>query len=119
MLIRLISPKLSLPTSTHQFINQKLTRKLDQYLSDFREDIKTATLTVKQSRSWLYTLNFDMNLPKKSRIFASASGKDLHATLIVLREKITRQLTRYRHKLTAKKFSRLPPKSDTPALGSV
>lgn len=81
-------------------IQKRLISKLKKHLTNFESYIQNAALTIKQGSRWGYNLRFTMNLPKNEKIFAEATGKTITSALVPLRDKITKQLQRYRSKLS-------------------
>lgn len=106
MKTQLIGTKISPREFREDLIQKRLISKLKKYLTNFETHIQNAALTIRQGSRWGYNLRFNMSLPKNEKVFAEASGKTIEDALVPLRDKITKQLQKYRSKLSINHQSR-------------
>jgi len=100
MNIQIHSDNLELTSEFKELIHQKLTLKLDQLLSDFPNDQKTAVVHLAKDKYDHFTANFDMNLPgKNGHIFAKNTHINLLSAIIGIREQIEKQIKKYKSEL--------------------
>jgi len=99
MHIKLVGNPTALTPHKLKLIHQRLTSKLAKYTRPFQTSFQRSALTIKRGSRWGYIANFTMILPKNENIFAQAEGKTISATLVPLRQKIAKQLHKYRARL--------------------
>jgi len=99
MKIQIIGADLKINKRIKKLIQEKIAIGLEKHLQNFGKDIKTATVKIYKRTRWGYRVNFDMRLPGKENIFAKASHRYLPSAIIQLREKIERQIKKYKTQL--------------------
>jgi len=99
MNIQITTENLEITPTFKKLITEKL-EKLDQLLTDFDNDQKTASIHVTKDKYKEYTVNFDMNLPgKNGHLFAKNSHKNLLSSVVGIREQIEKQIKKYKDDL--------------------
>jgi len=93
MNLQIISDNTPVTDRMKEYITEKLTTRLDKFLSKYEEDTKHATLRVsKIEKTNTYILKFAMNLPGKE-VFAKAERKaDFKAAVTDIRDKVLSQI---------------------------
>lgn len=99
MEIELIMKNISLTDQQLKIIRDKFESKLSQLISDFDSDTKRATMTVAKRSGWGYEVKYTMNLPQKKYIHAQAVNDSFETAIIDLREKIERQIKKYKEEI--------------------
>ena len=99
MNIQILGDNISLSSKVKKLIDAKINLKLEKLLTDFAPDLKIASMRVTKDKIGHFTVNFDMNLPKKEYLFASTSHVNLESALIDLSEQIEKQIKRYKQTL--------------------
>lgn len=84
-------------------IDKKINKGLDKYLSNFNDEINTATLRLKKRSRWGYKVNLSMWLPGKKHIFAAARHEDLTLALVQLKKEVSRQIIDYLGRVSVKR----------------
>ncbi len=84
-------------------LQEKFIVKIEKYLTNFNEDIKTASIRIKKGSRWGYRINFSLYLPEKKHIFAEEKHEDLAVAITQLEKEITRQIREYKERITRKR----------------
>lgn len=75
-----------------------MNRHLDKLLQNYNQEVKTAVVKVGRGTRWGWEVNFDLMLPGNHRIFADHKDENLVVTFTGLREKLEKQIKKYREK---------------------
>src|SRR3989339_1734162 len=89
-----ISPK------TRNLIDEKITTPIDKLLTNFSPDAKTVHLRIGQDKFKNLKVSFDLTLPGKEHIFATATHHLLESALIDLQQEVEKQIKKYKERLT-------------------
>lgn len=99
MQVKIIGENIEINKYIQNLISDKIATDLNKYLKNFSKDVKTATVKIVKRKDWGYKVDFEMWLPEKKQIFANAIHKDLSSAVVQLREKLERQIKKYKEKL--------------------
>jgi ribosome-associated translation inhibitor RaiA len=99
MNLQITGDNFDLSDSNRQLINQKVSEHLDKLLTNFDPDIKIASMRISKDKLGNFSVNFDMNLPGKTHIFAKTTNKIFESALIDLTQNIEKQIKKYREDL--------------------
>lgn len=99
MNLQIFSDSIELDEKLTKFIDERFTSKIDRLLTDFDEDMKTASLRIQKGVRWGFKVSFDLVLPGKKQIYSDETGKDLQTTILALRDEVVRQVKDYKDKL--------------------
>lgn len=99
MNLQLSGHNLHLSPANKQLVFDKLNLPLDKLLVDFAPDLKIASVIISKDKYEKYTVNFDMNLPGKTHIFATAQHLLLESALIDLAQEIEKQIKKHKQDL--------------------
>jgi ribosomal subunit interface protein len=99
MNVRVTGVNLIISLRIKRIIRTKFTKKLDQLLPQFNDELKTASLHIQKDKKYKnYTAKFDMTLPGlKNPIFAQTTHHELTSAIVDLREAVERQIKKYKH----------------------
>ena len=96
MNIQIIGDNLEISDSNRLLIEDKVASHLDRLLTRFDNDIKTASMRIIKDKLGNFIINFDMNLPEKTHIYAQATHKVFESALIDLAHEVERQIKKYK-----------------------
>lgn len=96
MNIQITGDNFEISESNKILIEEKVTSRLDRLLTKFDEDMKIASMRIFKDKFGTFFVNFDMNLPEKTHIYAQTSHKLFESALIHLTEEVERQIQKYK-----------------------
>jgi ribosomal subunit interface protein len=96
MNIQIIGDNLEISDSNRLMIEDKVASRLDKLLTKYDNDIKTASMRIRKNKLGNFIINFDMNLPGKSNIFAETTHKNFESALIDLTQELKKQINKYK-----------------------
>ena len=96
MNIQIIGDNLDISDSNRKLIEEKVAVHLDRLLTKFDPDMKNASMRIIKDKMGNFFVNFDMNLPKKTHIYAQTSHKIFESALIDLTEEVEKQIKKYK-----------------------
>jgi len=96
MNIQIIGDNLEISESNRIMIEDKVASRLDRLLTKFDNDMKTASMRIIKDKLGNFIINFDMNLPKKTHIYAQTTHKIFESALIDLSQDIERQIEKFK-----------------------
>ena len=96
MNIQISGDNFDISDSHKALIEEKVASRLDRLLTKFDPDMKTASMRISKDKLGSIFVNFDMNLPNKTHIYAQTSHKIFKSALIDLTEEVEKQINKYR-----------------------
>jgi len=96
MNIQIIGDNLDISDSNHLMIEDKVSSRLDRLLSKYDDDMKKASMRIIKDKLGNFIINFDMNLPGKTHIYATTTHKIFESALIDLAGEVERQINKYK-----------------------
>jgi ribosome-associated translation inhibitor RaiA len=96
MNIQIIGDNFDISDSNRKMIEEKVAVHLDRLLTKFDSDIKIASMRIIKDKMGNFIVNFDMNLPGKTHIYAQTSHKIFESALIDLTEEVEKQIKKYK-----------------------
>lgn len=90
---------LDIDSRMKKIINEKIGKDLEKFLVNFDEDTKTAYISVFEDKRWGFRISFNMDLPKKKKIFAQVRKKSFLFGVTELRDEVKRQIIKYKYQL--------------------
>jgi ribosome-associated translation inhibitor RaiA len=96
MNIQIIGDNFDISPSNKVLIEDKVASRLDRLLTKFDSDMKTASMRIFKDKFGTFVVNFDMNLPGKTHIYAQTSHKLFESALIHLTEEVEKQITKFK-----------------------
>jgi ribosome-associated translation inhibitor RaiA len=97
MNIQIIGDNLSLSDSDKILIEDKVSSRLDRLLTKYDNDMKKASMRIMKDKLGIFIINFDMNLPGKTHIYAQTTHKIFESALIDLSEEVEKQITKFKN----------------------
>lgn len=96
MKIQISTKNIEIDEWLENIVQKKLVYPLEKYLKTLPEDIKEAKVNIERCKRTGYFVNFNMLVPGKKQIFAETKNKQLIPAVVELREKLERELEKYR-----------------------
>jgi ribosome-associated translation inhibitor RaiA len=96
MNIQIIGDNLEISDSNRLMIEDKVASRLDKLLTKFDNDMKTASMRIIKDKLGNFIINFDMNLPGKTHIYATTTHKVFESALIDLAQEVEKQIQKYK-----------------------
>jgi ribosomal subunit interface protein len=96
MNIQIIGDNFEISDSNRQMIEDKVSSRLDRLLTRYDNDMKKASMRIIKDKLGNFLINFDMNLPEKTHIYAETSHKNFESALIDLAKEVERQITKFK-----------------------
>ena len=96
MNIQIIGDNLDISDSNRLMIEDKVGSHLDRLLTKFDNDMKTASMRIIKDKLGNFIINFDMNLPGKTHIYAQTTHKVFESALIDLAHELERQIKKFK-----------------------
>lgn len=103
MQLQITAHNLDLTDKIKKTIDAKFSQKIDLLLKTFDAELKIATMHLERQKfeGGNYKINFDINLPGKEHIFSENIHKDLVSAITGLREKVEKQVKKYKDEISA------------------
>jgi ribosomal subunit interface protein len=95
MILQISTQNFELTEKIKELVNSKLSLKLDRLLKSINPELQAAKIHLKQY-SLGYLVKFEMSLPPRHQIFAQSQNEILTTALTELKEKIEKQILRYK-----------------------
>ncbi len=99
MKVKIIGNNLKIDKYIQELVSDKIANDLEKYLKNYSQDVKNAVVKITKRKDWGYKVDFEMWLPGKKQLFADAVHEDLSSAIIELREKLERQIKKYKDKI--------------------
>jgi ribosomal subunit interface protein len=97
MNVQINGVNLDISQKIKSMVDQKLTRKLDQLLANFNEEIKTGFLHLEKDKYQHFKAKFDISLPgKDGHLFAECKNIILISAIVGIREQLEKQIKKYK-----------------------
>lgn len=96
MNIQIIGDNFDISQSNKILIEDKVASRLDRLLTRFDDDMKTASMRIFKDKFGIFFVNFDMNLPGKTHIYAQTSHKLFESALVHLTEEVEKQIKKFK-----------------------
>ena len=96
MNIQIIGDNLDISESNKIMIEDKVASRLDRLLTRFDNDMKIASMRIIKNKLGNFIINFDMNLPGKTHIYAQTTHKIFESALIDLTHEVERQINKFK-----------------------
>jgi ribosome-associated translation inhibitor RaiA len=96
MNIQIIGDNLSLSDSDKFLIEDKVSSRLDRLLTRYDDDMKKASMRIIKDKLGIFIINFDMNLPGKTHVYAKTTHKIFESALIDLAEEVEKQIKKFK-----------------------
>lgn len=97
MNIQIIGDNLDISDSNRLMIEDKVGARLDKLLTKFDDDMKTASMRIVKDKLGNFIINFDMNLPGKTHIYAAVTHKVFESALIDLAQEVEKQIQKFKN----------------------
>ena len=96
MNIQIIGDNLEISDSNRLMIEEKISLPLDKLLTKYDGDMKNASMRIIKDKFGIFKINFDMNLPGKTHIFAETTHKIFESALVDLAQEVERQIKKFK-----------------------
>jgi len=100
MIIKISGNNLKINKRIKKVVEKKLAKGLDKLLpEELDRDLKKGVLVIEKHSRWGYKVSFEMKLPEHYQLYAQERKETITKTLVSLREKLQKQLKKYRENL--------------------
>lgn len=97
MNLQITGDRIHLTPVIKSLIDEKIDQRIGKLLTRLSPDIQIASIRIQKEKLGLFKINFDMELPGQTHIYAETEHILLESALVDLSHQVEKQIKKYLH----------------------